>query len=44
MEKHGYVIARSKTVKQYFTASSAFDNPSWTSLTEATVYYSAERA
>jgi hypothetical protein len=44
MNKTGYVIARSKNVKEYFTAASSFDKPTWTSLEEATVYYSPERA
>jgi hypothetical protein len=42
--KQGLIIARSKSRNEFFTASSSYDNPKWTSLEEATTYYSAESA
>ena len=42
--KQGYVIAKSKLQKEFFTATSAYDRPRWTPITEATVYVTAELA
>lgn len=44
MKKQGYLIAQNKGVSAFFTSSSAYDRPSWTPVTEATVYPTAEIA
>ncbi len=44
MKKQGYLTAQNKGVSAFFTSSSAYDRPYWTSLTEATVYPTAEIA
>ena len=44
MNKQGYLIGRSSSAKEYFTASSAYDRPQWVSLAEATVFPTAEMA
>lgn len=43
-KKQGYVITRSKSLKEYFTASAAYDRPQWVKLDEATIYPSADAA
>jgi hypothetical protein len=40
----GYLIARSKSRSEFFTASSAYDRPQWKPLGEATVYPTADLA
>jgi hypothetical protein len=42
--KQGYVIARNRARKEFFTSSSAYDRPVWTPLAEATVYITPEMA
>lgn len=44
MNKEGYVIARNRARKEFFTSSSAYDRPVWIPLSEATVYVTAELA
>jgi hypothetical protein len=44
MNNEGYVIARNRARKEFFTSSSAYDRPVWTPVTEATVYLTAELA
>jgi hypothetical protein len=44
MNKEGYVIARNRARKEFFTSSSAYDRPVWTPVTEATVYVTADLA
>jgi hypothetical protein len=44
MKKQGYVITRANSLVEYFTASTSYDNPTWVSLDEATVYASGEGA
>lgn len=42
--KLGFVISQSKSAKKYFTATSSYDKPIYTTLAEATVYQTAELA
>lgn len=42
--KSGFLIAKNKMRKEFFTASSAYDRPTWLPLGEATVYPTAELA
>lgn len=42
--KTGYVIAKNKTAKDFFTSTSSYDRPQWISVSEATIYPSAEIA
>ena len=44
MKKQGYMIAQNGTTSAFFTSSSAYDRPVWTSLQEATTYPTAELA
>lgn len=44
MNNEGYVIARNRARKEFFTSSSAYDRPVWTPVAEATVYMTAEMA
>lgn len=44
MKKQGYMIAQNGTATAFFTSSSAYDRPIWTSLQEATTYPTAELA
>jgi hypothetical protein len=44
MNNEGYVIARNRARKEFFTSSSAYDRPVWTPVTEATVYPTADMA
>lgn len=44
MNKQGYMIAKNRTISNFFTASSAYDRPIWTSVQEATIYPTAELA
>lgn len=44
MNNEGYVIARNRARKEFFTSSSAYDRPVWTPVAEATVYLTAEMA
>lgn len=44
MNKQGYVIARNRARDTFFTASSAYDRPSWIPLAEATVYATPDLA
>lgn len=44
MKTQGYVIARNRARKEYFTATSAYDRPKWIPVAEATVYMTAELA
>lgn len=40
----GYIIARNRAKKEFFTSSSAYDRPRWITVAEATVYATAELA
>lgn len=42
--KTGYVIAQNKSAKNFFTSTSSYDRPNWISVTEATIYPTAEIA
>lgn len=44
MKKTGYVIAKNKSLLEFFTASSAYDRPKWVTVNEATAYPTAELA
>ncbi len=45
MKQHqGFVIARNKSADVFFTSGSSYDYPKWISITEATVYPTAELA
>lgn len=44
MKQTGYLIANSMRRDSYFTASSAYDKPTWVPLKEATKYITAELA
>lgn len=44
MKKTGYVIAKNKSLQEFFIASSAYDRPRWVPLAEATVYPTADIA
>src|SRR5512139_767142 len=44
MKKTGYVIAKNKSLQEFFVASSAYDRPRWVPLAEATVYPTADIA
>lgn len=44
MKKQGYMIAQNGTSTAFFTSSSAYDCPVWTSVNEATTYPTAELA
>mgnify|MGYP000456302116 CR=1 FL=1 len=42
--KKGYVIAKNKLAKEFFTSTSAYDRPVWLPMTEATAYPTVEMA
>lgn len=44
MKKTGYVIAKNKSLGEFFISSSAYDRPHWVPLSEATAYPTAEMA
>ncbi|TFG98331.1 hypothetical protein E4H12_06345 [Candidatus Thorarchaeota archaeon] len=43
-QKQGYVVTRAASLAEYFTASAAYDRPTWVELSEATVYASPDLA
>lgn len=44
MKNTGYVIAKNRELDLFFTATSSYDRPRWTPVSESTIYYSAEMA